>query len=99
MTSLSAKSHFLNTHSDELKAQLVEHVNAPITKTAMEYVMAQLAEELSAGSDTNLHAGILNGARRFRDNLLNLAEPIKPPSDLPVKSLEEIPTKVTVVKK
>jgi len=71
MIELSAKTHYLKTHTDTELVALREALAKPEVKEALVYAMADMAEE---GFPTEY----LIGARLFRARLLNLAEPLHP---------------------
>jgi len=89
MTTLSAKSHFLKLHTPEQLASVKQGVDNTVTRTAMVYALAQMAEE---GHDPKA----MLGAARFRNLLLNITEPDSPAKDLPVTALEEVPYRPNV---
>lgn len=80
MQTLDAKSHFLIISDDVTKSQLLEVVNSRLCRTAMTFTLAQMVEEGATKES-------LAGAMRFRDLLLNLAEPKPKPATFPEKQL------------
>jgi hypothetical protein len=92
MITLSAKDDFLKRHTPEQLAEVSRAVQNSTVKTAMIYAMSSLADEIaSANANAAAHALILYGAKKFRDKLLNIAEPEVAPKELPPVTLEDVP--------
>ncbi len=89
MVSLSAKQHFLKLHTSEQLATVKAGVDNTITRTAMIYAIAQMAE-------MGCNAEQLLGARTFHRLLLNITDPEPMPKGLPRIALEDVPTRPTM---
>ncbi len=92
MTDLTAKTHYHKTHTEAQRTALIQHVTSPEVKEAMVYVMASLADDISAGQDAAAHVLILYGARKFREKLVNLGELVEEVAPLPTKQFKPVPT-------
>jgi len=91
MITLSSKSHFQKLHTPDQLAAVKQGVDNTVTRTAMIYVMAQIADELALSTDPASHKLVLYGARLFRDKLLNITEPEAVQRELPRIELEDVP--------
>ena len=83
MQTLDSKTHFLKISDDSAKVWLTEAMNSSAARTAMVFAFSQLAEEGASKEQ-------LDGARRYRDLLINLAEPKPKPVEFPEKKLQTL---------
>ena len=83
MVSLEPKSHFARSHSDADKAWLTNELSHPMVRTAMVYATSVMVEQGATQEE-------LKGAKRFRDILINLAEPPEPKPTFPEKKLQAL---------
>lgn len=77
---LDAKTHYLKIADEVSRTQLINLLGQSLVKTAMTFSLAQLAESGATAEQ-------INGAIKFREILLSIAEPKPEPPTFPEKKL------------